>query len=88
MNVVEFQSTPNPNAVKCIVDKPTGREVRSYFSAEQAKGDALAELLFSIPGVTNLLIQPDWITVSKSPGAEWDSVKEGVKKALANASVS
>jgi hypothetical protein len=83
--VVKFQETPNPNAVKCVLDRSAGESVRSYFSAEQAKGDALAARLFAVAGVTNVLINDGWITVNKTPEAAWKAVKAGVERALAEA---
>jgi len=83
--VKSFQQTPNPNAVKCVLDRRTGDRVRSYFKAADAAGDPLGAALFSVAGVTNVLINGDWITVSKSPEAGWREVKAGVERALREA---
>lgn len=88
--VLEFKDTPNPNAKKLLVDPPTGpagSPARSFFKAEQAQGDALGGSLFMVPGIVNVLIHPDWITIGKSPDASWDKVKAGVVKALAKVGV-
>lgn len=82
MKVVEFESTPNPNAVKCWLDGRVSEGPRSYFNAAAAAGDPLAGALFAIPGVVNVLILGDWITVSKSPEASWPAVKSGVRRVL------
>lgn len=86
--VLEFRETPNPNATKLLVDPPTGplgAPARSFFNAEQAKGDRLGERLFAVPGVANVLIHTDWITIGKTPRAGWSQVKAEVVKALAEA---
>jgi len=84
--IVEFQATPNPNAVKCVLDSsPTAGSMRSYSSAAQAGDDPLGSALFAIPGVTNLLIHDGWIAVGKDPGVDWKSVKAGIKKVLGEA---
>lgn len=85
VRVKHFRDTPNPNAVKCILDARVGNTVRSYFNAEAAErhGDSLALALFAIPNVTNVLIQPDWLTVSKTPEAAWPPIKAAVEAALA-----
>ncbi len=86
--VLEFRDTPNPNAKKLLVDPPTGpagSAARSFFKADQAKGDGLGERLFAVPGVVNVLIHTDWITIGKSPEVAWDKVKAGVGKALSEA---
>jgi hypothetical protein len=80
--VREFQATPNPNAVKCLLDHPVVGGQRSYFDAASASGDPLATLLFAVEGVTNLLIHGDWITVSKKPEADWRRIKGEVKRVL------
>ncbi|MBL8745238.1 MAG: NifU N-terminal domain-containing protein [Phycisphaerae bacterium] len=84
--VKEFHQTPNPNALKCILDRVIReRELgpASYRTAAAAGEDPVAAALFKVAGVTNLLINEDWITVNKDPKAEWKAVKAGVSKALA-----
>ena len=83
--VREFQQTPNPNAIKCLLDRRAGDRPRSYFKAEEASGDALAARLFAIPGVTNILINGDWIAVNKRPEVDWKPVKAGVERVLREA---
>ena len=89
--VTEFQDTPNPNALKCVLDRPLNppgalaRQIRSYQSAGSAAGDPLAAAIFQVPGVTGVLINPGWVTVTRSAEADWKSVKAGVKKVLSGA---
>lgn len=88
--VREFQPTPNPNALKCILDgvgtstDAATEPVRSYRSApaQGTPGDPVARALFAVPGVAGLLIASDWITVNKTPEASWSSIKPAVKAAL------
>ena len=85
---MKFESTPNPNAVKCLLDHPAADgPIRSYFNADQAGSDPLAQRLFAIQGVTNLLITPAWITVNKTPDASWAPIKRAVRAVLADASL-
>ena len=83
--VLRFQDTPNPNAVKCVLDRKVTEKTRSFFSAAEASDDPLAAALFGIPGVTNILMNGDWITVSKDPKSAWKSIKAGVEKVLGEA---
>jgi len=83
--VVKFQETPNPNAIKCVLDRSPGPVPRSYFNAEAAKDDPLGRALFAIPGVTTVLISDGWVTVNKAPGTPWGPVRAGVERALAEA---
>ena len=84
--VTEFQDTPNPNALKCVLDRPAppidGPGLRSYHSSEAAKNDPLAGALLALPGVVGVLINPAWITISKSPDADWRALKPALKKVL------
>jgi len=70
---VRFQATPNPNAGKFTVDGAIveGKMSRSYYSAAQAAGDPLAELLFQVEGVASLFLVEDFVTVTKQPEAQW-----------------
>ena len=37
--ITEFESTPNPNAVKCWLDRPISEGPRSFLNAQMAQGD-------------------------------------------------
>ncbi len=90
--VVEFRQTPNPDALKCMVEpevRPLGvsgpKRPRAYRSVDEAGEDALAVALFAVEGVAGVLIHEQWITVNKAAGAAWAKVKPGVEKALREA---
>lgn len=83
--VIRFQDTPNPNALKCVLDRSPPNVPRSYFNASAAAGDPLARSLFAVPGVTSLLISDGWVTVNKSPGAPWGPIRSGVESVLREA---
>ncbi len=83
--VMEIQPTPNPNASKFILDRPVVEQPMSFFNADSAKGHSLAEKLFKIPGVSSLLLLGDFVTVNKTPDAEWSEIKARVKAVLAKA---
>ena len=70
--IAEIEFTPNPNARKFILREPlTYGVTRSYESAEQAAGDALAKALFAIAHVTNVFYVDHWITVTQDGKAHW-----------------
>ena len=83
--VQEVQATPNPNALKFILDQPVSDQPISYFNPEAAHGHALATRLFSIPGVSSLLLLGDFVTINKSPEARWTDITGRVRRALAEA---
>lgn len=80
--VVRYDETPNPNALKCILDGRISEAPRSFRDEASAQGDALAASLFAVEGVTSVLMNGDWVTVNKRPEAEWRKVKKGVERAL------
>ncbi|MCC6426168.1 MAG: NifU N-terminal domain-containing protein [Phycisphaerales bacterium] len=84
---IRYQDTPNPNAIKCVVEQPIpalpGRPgPRSYSSAETGKEDPLASAIFGIPGVVNVLIADLWLTINREPGKDWKPIKQGLERIL------
>lgn len=89
LNVTRFEQTPNPNAVKCILDSrivPEGEAPRSYRDESSAKDDDLAQALFDLKpkgSVTSVLMNDDWITVNKAPDVDWQGLKRQVERIVA-----
>ena len=83
--VTEFESTPNPNAVKCWLDKPISNGPRSFLNAQMAGDDPIARALFEQAGATTVLFNGDWMTVNKPAEADWTKVKATVKRVLKDA---
>lgn len=83
--VTQFEPTPNPNAMKCYLDRPISDRPRSFLNPEMAREDELAAALFDEAGAVCVLFNGDWLTINKSPQAKWSSVKAKVKKVLARA---
>lgn len=81
-SVTEVQPTPNPNAMKYVLDRPVSTESVSFFNAEAATTHPLATRLFEVEGVSSLLLLKDFITINKRPEANWADVTKKVKKIL------
>lgn len=84
---MQFQETPNPNALKCVVGSPIPpisdqQGPRSYGKSADVSKDPLARELLAIDGVANILISGTWITVNREPGAEWKPIKSAVQAVL------
>jgi hypothetical protein len=86
LKVADVQPTPNPNAMKFVLDRQIWDRPISFFSADAACGHSLAAKLFAIPGVSGVLLLADFVTVSKTPRASWASIKKNVRKVLETAS--
>lgn len=85
LKVIEVQPTPNPNAMKFVLDRAAFDPAMSFFAAEQAAGHPLAERLFAIEGVSSLLMLGDFVTVNKVPSARWSAIQRQVKRAIEQA---
>ncbi len=83
LRVLEVEPTPNPNALKFVLDGIVSAEPISLADACSAGSHALAARLFEIRGVVRLLLLNDFITVSKMPEARWSAIRPKVIKTLA-----
>ncbi|MDB5354621.1 MAG: Scaffold protein Nfu/NifU [Phycisphaerales bacterium] len=83
--VKEVQQTPNPNAMKFVLDRPVCEGRLSFLDPKAAKSHAIAARLFAVNGVTSLLFLGDFVTVCKSPAARWAGITAKVKRVLAGA---
>ena len=82
--VTQVQPTPNPNAVKLMLDGVITDRPTSFLNAASGQDHPIASKLFAIPGVTGLLMLGDFITVSKQPEARWAEITKRVEQALAS----
>jgi hypothetical protein len=82
--VREVQPTPNPNAVKFVLDRVIADRPTSFLDPASGKDHPIASRLFAIPGVTSLLILGDFVTVNKRPEARWAEIKSKVERTLAS----
>lgn len=80
--ITEFEATPNPNAVKCHLDRPISRGTRSFLRPESGADDPIASRLFAIAGVTSIMLCGEFLTVNKTDDANWSTIKAKVKKTL------
>lgn len=76
--------TPNPNSLKFATEGPPFIEegMGVYASTDEAATDPLARALFGVPGVANVLVLPRFVTVTKSPEADWDDILPAVEPIL------
>jgi hypothetical protein len=85
MATIQAERTPNPNSLK-FTTTDGGRfsdDVEAISSADEADRHPLGERLFSIAGVDDVFITPEFVTVSKAPSTEWNDLKADVEFVLA-----
>ena len=81
--VIETVATPNPNAMKYILDHSISEKAISFFNPAAGKDHPLAGPLFAVAGVTSVLILNDFVTINRDPAASWKTITAAVKQALA-----
>jgi hypothetical protein len=84
MNAMQIQPTPNPNSIKITVDGHQFIEagMETFGSPEEAAGHPLGERLFSLTGVANVFILPAFLTVTKHPATEWETLLPKIESIL------
>lgn len=83
--VLRYEDTPNPNAMKCWLDRPitpTGGPPKSFLNAAAAIDDPVARALFDEAGATTVLFFGAWITVNKPAGTPWSTMKRKIERVL------
>jgi Fe-S cluster biogenesis protein NfuA len=83
MKVMNFEPTPNPNAMKFNVDgKLIEGGSRSYDTPSAADGDPLATSLFALGKITSVFYMPGFVTVNKDANADWASLAPAIARTI------
>jgi hypothetical protein len=84
MATLHTEPTPNPNSIKITSDDGPFIEegLVAVNSQDEADAHPLGQLLFAVDGISNVLILPQFVTVSKTADAEWSAVLPEVKDIL------
>jgi len=82
---IDFQTTPNPNAIKCVLPVPRRGDIVSAATPGETDGDLLALNLLAIEGVSRVLLHTDFVSITKDPDASWLTVKRAVAKVISDA---
>lgn len=70
--VINIEPTPNPDALKFVVQRPIlKRGVRSFRDFGSAVGDPLGSALFALGHVTSVFYMDRFVTVNKDHEAQW-----------------
>lgn len=78
------QPTPNPNSIKITQHRGSfiSSGLLAFSSSEEAEEHPLARALFELRGVTNVLILPEFITITKDSSGDWRSLWTQIENAL------
>lgn len=81
--VINIEPTPNPDALKFIVQKPLLKSgTRSFKDFGAAVGDPLASAVFSLGNVTSVFYMDRFVTVNKEAKSEWSSLIDPICEAI------
>lgn len=81
---IQVCRTPNPNAHKYVLAVHRFAAARNFASPESAASDPVAATLFTLPGVYNVFMAQDFVTVNKRPEVAWDTLDAAVIAVLAD----
>ena len=81
-SVREIQGTPNPNAVKFLLDREISNRPVSFLKAEDGVDHPVASQIFEIKGVASILFLGDFVTINKKPEAAWKIITKKVEEIL------
>ncbi len=83
LKVVRTRETPNPNALQFVVNAVVLDNGNiSFANKEEAKEDKMAAALFEKPGVLNVYVMDNFITVTKDDKTSWIPLKDRVWKSI------
>ncbi|MGH7537024.1 MAG: NifU family protein [Gemmatimonadales bacterium] len=88
MNAAEIRITAEPvdeQRCKFLVDRPVYAGVRRFATRADAPGSPLAEALYAIPGITELIVSGNLVTVVKDTPAPWQALGKAVGAAIRQA---
>jgi len=72
---VSIQPTPNINALKFVLNRRlTEGKSQTFRSAADAADVAYARQLLQIPGVVQVFVLNDFVTVTRDPQATWEAI--------------
>lgn len=78
---ITVQGTPNPNAAKFTLNRVISAQGKTYREAASADADWVRALL-DIPGVTQVFAIHDFISVNKTPDADWTIIGPQIEQVL------
>lgn len=81
-SVREIQGTPNPNAVKFLLNREISDRPISFLKPEDGADHPVASKIFAIKGVASILFLGDFVTINKKPEAAWKNITEKVEEIL------
>ena len=80
--VLRVSTTPNPDAMKFELDRRFD-EMFNIASADDAESHPFARAVFEAGGVASVFGTADFVTITRSEGADWSDIEQAVRTAAA-----
>ncbi|OGH60651.1 MAG: hypothetical protein A3G34_11030 [Candidatus Lindowbacteria bacterium RIFCSPLOWO2_12_FULL_62_27] len=85
LTVVNIEPTPNPNAIKFVVNQPFVPSGSVTYGGPAETGvDPLGAALFRIRGVQSVYYMHDFVTVTKSDEVPWEDIVEEAESTISS----
>lgn len=78
------QMTPNPNALKFVVNKDVISEGKITYNSIEEATTPLAALLFALNGIKQVHFFENIITITKWPHEDWAELEDKIKSVIEN----
>ncbi len=82
---IDAQGTPNPNATKFTLNRVVASQGATYRPPADAAAPAWVQALLVLPGVTQVFTLNNFVSVNKTPEADWSVVGPQIEQALRQA---
>ena len=82
--VTHMEITPNPNALKYVLNERILTNGICQFDSKEEAQDDLAKSLFEINGVITVFYRDNYITVTKTPEVDWIDIETAIKDEINN----
>lgn len=79
-----IQSTPNPNALKFVLNRQVKTEGNfTYKSAAESESNPLAKAVFTVdPSIKEVYFFDNYITVTQNGSGDWDALEGAIKTTI------
>lgn len=81
---LSVQATPNPNAIKYTLNRVLSSQGKTYRDAAAADLE-WAKRLLGIPGITQVFVLNNFISIMKQSAADWNDLGPQIERLLREA---